>query len=243
MYFLKIYFVALSLFCIQLNVKASEPINVADGDTSIYKAGKLIYKDDFDKDISLWFAEMEIPEKSSLLIKEGKLELIAKRGATAWFKQKLSGSFIINYDVVVVNEGGETDRVSDLNLFWMATNPNGGFFNLDGKFPSYDLLHLYYTGIGGNENTTTRFRKYTGKAGDKAVITEYTDSAHLLKGNMNYHIKLICDNGRSLLYVNDVLYVDYQDSDPYLDGYFGFRTTRSHLIFDNFKINEIKKKK
>jgi rhamnogalacturonan endolyase len=203
--------------------------------------GKLLFQDDFESVNDNWFAEMEIPESSYLLNQSGYLELIAKRGATVWFKNKLSGNYIISYDVCVIDSGGITDRVSDLNLFWNATNPDGKFFNLDGKFPSYDLLHLYYAGIGGNENTTTRFRKYSGVLGDKAVIKEYTDSAHLIKGNIWYAIKLIYKDGRSRLYVNDNLYFDYADSAPYDSGFFGFRTTRSHMRFDHFKVYAIEK--
>jgi len=210
-------------------------------DTPVYKLGKLLYADDFENNTSSWFAEIEIPEKSSMTILDGKLDLVAKRGFTAWFKNKLSGNYVISYDAELIDQGGPSDRVSDLNLFWMATDPKGGFFNLDGKFPSYDLLHLYYAGIGGNENSTTRFRKYTGKQGDKDVIQEYTDSTHLLKGNMNYHIRVVYVNGRSMLYVNDVLYFNHLDEEPYQEGYFGFRTTRSHIRFDNFKVYQIKK--
>jgi len=219
---------------------ANQPYNLAT-DTVIPKEGKLLYSDNFDKDTDQWFSEFEIPENSTLTIKNSKLDLVAKKGATAWFKTKLSGNYIITYDEVVVNEGGPCDRVSDMNLFWNATNPSGLFFNLDGKFPSYDLLHLYYAGIGGNNNSTTRFRKYTGVLADKAVIKEYTDSAHLIEGNKLYKIKIIVNEGRSMLFVNGELYFDNTDEAPYKEGYFAFRTTRSHQQFDNFKIYSIKK--
>lgn len=210
-------------------------------DTSMPKPGKILYSDNFDKDTTQWFPEFEFPDQSTLSINDGKLDIVAKRGATVWFKTKLSGNYIITYDEVVIDKGGANDRVSDMNVFWNATNPNGAFFTLDGKFPSYDLLHLYYAGIGGNENKTTRFRKYSGVQGDKAVIREYTDSAHLIEGNKLYNIKIIYNDGRSRLYVNDELYFDYTDKEPYKEGYFGFRTTRSHQQIDNFKVFSIKK--
>lgn len=212
-------------------------------DTIPYTLGKLLYEDNFDTNLSQWFSEFEIPEKSSISINNKQLDLIAKRGATVWFKSMLSGNYQITYDEVIINEGGECDRVSDMNVFWMATNPAGDFFTMDGKFPSYDLLHLYYAGIGGNNNSTTRFRKYTGQLGNKDVIKEYTDSTHLLQGNKRYKIKIIVLNGRTALFVNNELYFDFKDSMPYANGYFGFRTTRSHQQFDNFKIYEITQKK
>ena len=214
---------------------------VSDTDTSSPVTGKLLFSDDFDNNIENWFSEMEIPDQSMVSIQDGKLDLVAKRGATVWFKKKIKGNYIITYDVVVVDSGGICDRVSDLNVFWNASNPNGKFFTLDGKFPSYDLLHLYYAGIGGNENKTTRFRKYSGVAGDKAVIKEYLDSEHLIRGNYLYHIKIVFVDGRSQLYVNDNLYFDYQDEAPYKNGYFGFRTTRSHMRYDNFRVYAVRK--
>lgn len=210
-----------------------------NNDTLGVNPGKLLYQDEFENNTDQWFAEIEIPEHSSLSIQNGQLDLVAKRGASVWFKKKLSGNYIITYNVCVMDSGGVCDRVSDLNLFWNATHPNGTFFNLDGKFPSYDLLHLYYAGIGGNENTTTRFRKYSGVQGDKAVIQEYTDDAHLIKGNQWYSIKLVYLDGRSSLYVNNQLYFDYVDTTPYSTGYFAFRTTRSHMKFDHFNVYAI----
>jgi rhamnogalacturonan endolyase len=220
----------------QANVVVVKPI-----DTIEFKKGEMLFSDNFENNFDNWFSELEIPEKSKVSILNHQLDLEAKRGATLWFKEKLSGNYMITYDEWIVDQGGENDRVSDMNVFWMATDPEGGFFHKDGKFPSYDLLHLYYAGIGGNENKTTRFRKYTGVLGDKAVIKEYTDSSHLIKGNKLYQIKIVVKDGRSQLYVNNELYFDYTDSNSYTEGYFGFRTTRSHQRFDNFKVYEIKK--
>ena len=232
------FFVVILFFHLfsKANLVIDKPI-----DTIEFKKGKILFADDFENNIEKWFAELEIPEKSKVSIVNHQLDLEAKRGATIWFKEKLSGNYMITYDEWIVDQGGENDRVSDMNVFWMATDPEGGFFHKDGKFPSYDLLHLYYAGIGGNENKTTRFRKYTGVLGDKAVIKEYTDSNHLIKGNKLYQIKIVVKDGRSQLYVNNELYFDYNDVNPYTEGYFGFRTTRSHQRFDNFKVYEIKK--
>jgi hypothetical protein len=64
-----------------------------------------------------------------------------------------------------VAEGGPNDQVSDLNVFWMATNRDGtepmSPFR-GGRFEAYNDLRTYYVGLGGNRNTTTRFRRYIG---------------------------------------------------------------------------------
>ena len=54
----------------------------------------------------------------------------------------------------------------------------------------------FYVGYGGNDNTTTRFRRYYGQFYDideariNPLIKEYTDPVHLLKPNRWYHIRI-----------------------------------------------------
>jgi rhamnogalacturonan endolyase len=200
----------------------------------------IIYQDDFKKDNKNWVAEFEQPLGSSIKISNGKLDLNAAIGATVWYKNKIAGNIIITYNATVVDAGGKNDRVSDLNVFWMATNPTSdNIFQQDGKFSSYDNLHLYYAGIGGHDNTTTRFRKYAGSDGKK-VLKEYTDKEHMLEGNKKYAIKIIVNNGLVQYFINEKLFWEYTDASPYTEGYVGFRTTTSHQIFEDFKVYQIK---
>ena len=60
----------------------------------------------------------------------------------------------------------------------------------NGVFKNYNTLDLFYVGYGGNDNSTTRFRRYNGKyygvADDKVKpsLREYTDTAiHLFRIN------------------------------------------------------------
>lgn len=115
-----------------------------------------------------WIAEFEQQATSGMTISKGKLDVSAAAGATIWFKNKLSGNIMITYNATVIDAGGKNDRVSDLNTFWMAANPlTDSIFKQDGKFSSYDNLHLYYAGIGGHDNTTTRFRNMQVRKGKK----------------------------------------------------------------------------
>ncbi len=201
---------------------------------------KVIYSDNFDKDWSNWNVEFEKPETSSLKIIDGKLDVSTSIGATIWFKTQLSGNIMITYDVKVIDEGGTFDRVSDLNAFWMATDPlNPSSIKRDGKFASYDNLILYYAGVGGHYNKFTRFRKYKGIE-DKSILKEYSDKEHLLLGNTTYSVKIIVNKDRVQYFLNGELYWDFQDDKPYKQGFFGFRTSKSHQQFDNFKVYKIK---
>jgi hypothetical protein len=201
---------------------------------------KVVYEDNFMAERKLWIAEFEKPSTSSMKIGQGKLEVIATAGVTLWYKYKLQGNIMITYKATVVDAGGKNDRVSDLNTFWMATNPaSENIFNQNGKFSSYDSLHLYYAGFGGHDNETTRFRKYAGNEG-KNILKEYTDKGHLLVGNQKYAIKIIVNKGLVQYFVNDNLFWEYNDTTPYKEGYFGFRTTISHQIYEDFKVYQLK---
>ena len=232
------------LYCFLLfntNVGFGQVKNITQNDNkaNIKRSLKLLYKDDFALSTKKWLAEFEKPVGSSMVINNSCLDINSSKGGTVWFKTKLSGNIIITYKVLIVDKGGENDRVSDLNTFWMATNPkNPNIFKQDGKFPSYDHLHLYYAGVGGHDNTFTRFRKYQGDNGKK-VLKEYTDPSHLLLGNNLYSVKIICNNGLIQYFLNDVLYWEFKDIKPYKEGYFGFRTTKSHQQIYSFKVFSI----
>ncbi len=204
---------------------------------------ELLYSDDFDKPNNDWITEFEKPEGSSIGFVQSTMDVSSAAGASIWFKRQLEGNIVVMYDATVVVNGGPNDRVSDLNAFWMATDPkNKDLFTRKGKFSEYDDLDLYYSGIGGHDNTTTRFRKYFS-TGDKPIVKEYLDPQHLLKGNIRYRIMIVVQDGRTLMMVNDDIFFDYHDTAPLTKGYFAFRTTRSHQIMDNFKVFKIVRSK
>ncbi|MDE5651266.1 MAG: DUF1080 domain-containing protein, partial [Duncaniella sp.] len=111
-----------------------------------------------------------------------------------------------------------------------------------GVFLNCYALQLYYMGFGGNHNSTTRFRRYDGNeagitdaAARPEILVEYTDSAHLLRPNHWYHIKLVNDGDNVRYYIDGELLVDYTDPNPLREGYFGFRTTLSRTRITNFR--------
>ena len=55
------------------------------------------------------------------------------------------------------------------------------------------------------------------------------------------HISLIA-NGSDIRYLRDgEIIFELNDSDPYSNGYFGFRTVNNHMIIKNFKVSKILK--
>lgn len=202
---------------------------------------KLIHKEDFGTNLDHWVVEQM--EGGTTEIKNGKLEINDVAGCTIWFKKELEGSILIEYDTYIIDQGGPNDRVSDMNCFWMAKDmehPDNLFEKSKqrgGKFPNYDSLRLYYMGVGGHDNSKTRFRRYVGN-GERPLLPEhdFTKADFLLTPNQVYHIKIIAHNNIIQYYRDDVLMVDFYDADPYLSGYFGFRTVKNHMTIDNFKV-------
>ncbi len=135
-------------------------------------------------------------------------------------------------------DGGANDRLSDMNQFWMASDPkNANLFTRDGTFSQYDGLSLYYAGIGGNTNTTTRMRKYGD--GDRVLLSDLTDPEHLLAPNRSYAIEIAVHNGCTRVLVDGKVYFSHFDPAPLTEGYFGFRTTHSRQRIDHFEVRQL----
>lgn len=184
-----------------------------------------------------WQVESESPDYKVSVSNDGVCEIVAPKGLTLWYKQKMSGNVVIEYDAKVFKEN-DTDRLSDMNCFWMASDPKAADVfkhsrERGGVFANCSQMQLYYVGYGGNSNSTTRFRRYNGEP-SPALVKEYTDADHLLKPNRWYHIKLVSVDGRVQYWVDGELLFDYADSDPYTSGWFGFRTTWSRTAIRNF---------
>ncbi|WP_422978581.1 DUF6250 domain-containing protein [Undibacterium sp. TC9W] len=203
------------------------------------KPGKLIYQDDFDTDLRQWQVESVDTKNSDISVGNNQLLIDAAKGATVWFKQKLSGDILIIYTRKVVMEQGRNDRLSDLNQFWMATDPRDqNIFTRKGVFEQYDDLRLYYAGIGGNANTTTRFRKYQGN-GERSLLTELNERDTLLQANRDYVIETAVYRGCTRVLVDGKVFFSYRDKDALRDGYFGFRTTQSRQQIRDFKVYQL----
>lgn len=206
-----------------------------------HTAAKLVFRENFKHslDTNLWHVEIEKSPDSFVKAVGGKLILKTGAGVTVWLKIKLHQNIKISYDRVVLDKGGVMDRLSDLNQFWMASDPaNPNLFTRDGQLDAYNDLQLYYVGMGGNTNTTTRFRKYDGK-GNRELLSEYADTEHLLKPNKRYHIDLIVDKGEVSFWVDQHQYFSYQDLNLLKEGYFGFRSTKSNQEIYDLKIYQL----
>lgn len=213
-----------------------------------------------------WRIEAESPQ-TRVLLRGDTLDITSPKGLSLWWNEVIEAPCIIEYRACVVNEGGPCDRLSDLNCFWMATQPAlssddtsansspsqhsplRGIIQRSGRFVESYRLQCYYLGYGGNYNSTTRFRRYDGDTlaikdehRRPAILREYTDSTHLLRPNHWYDIRLEVTpeaDGAHVRYIIDgECLVDYFDPEPYLRGWFAFRTTWSHTRLTALRIKK-----
>lgn len=238
------FFILTFLCLIFFMFSCKKKVNTIYINDSLTTEATLIYSDAFENGLGDW--KIEQMQGGKAKIKDGKLEITDVFGCTIWQKKSFEGPIMIEYDVVVIDNDGVQDRVSDLNCFWMAIDPessNNIFKNSEirgGKFSNYDTLRLYYMGVGGHDNTKTRFRRYVGD-GNRPLLPEhdFTDSNLLLTANTPYKIKIIAFDGIIQYYRNDKLIVDFFDKYPYESGHFGFRTVNNHMTVDNFKVYQL----
>lgn len=177
----------------------------------------------------------------------GTLVIEDSAGCTVWLRRKLTAPVEISYDVTVVSRGGPHDRVSDVNCFWMATDPQvpdgcpfAGGIGRTGKFEDYDSLRTYYVGMGGNANSTTRFRRYAGD-GTKPLLPGYDLAGPrvLLSANRTYHVRVVARDGAAEFWRDGEKIFAFRDPAPLTSGWFAFRTVMSHLEIRNFRVTEL----
>jgi hypothetical protein len=208
---------------------------------SAFEPAELLFQDDF-AGTARWLVEQR--PGGLVTVGYGVLVIDDAGGCTVWFRPELTAPVIITYEATVLNRGGPHDRVSDLNCFWMATDPatpDGSMLatpeKRTGALAEYDRFRLYYAGCGGNSNTTTRFRRYTG-TGERPLLPGHDLHAarFLLRGNQSYRIALVAAGGRAQYLRDGEVLFDYADPQPLTRGWFGFRTVHSRVEIRHFRV-------
>lgn len=205
---------------------------------------QLLYVDDF-VNADNWVLETEEP--AHVVAGNGVLDIDTPAGLTLWFKHGLAGPIAIEFVATAVAAGGPNDQVSDLNVFWMATNRDGSAPASrlrGGKFTAYNDLRTYYVGLGGNRNTTTRFRRYIGDPDVRPLLPEHDLSRQdaLLVPNRPQRITLLANGSHIEYRRNDQTLFKVEDATPYTFGWFALRTTHSHLRIQDLRIYRMPEK-
>ena len=228
----------LALFACGASGATDREAPLASPDARYQLAGTL-QQDDFQDGLVDWTLESERP--AQVTANGGVLDIDTPGGLTLWFRPELHGPLLIEYEAAAVSAGGPNDRVSDLNCFWMATDPGttaSPMGHRSGAFSDYNTLRTYYVGLGGNGNTTTRFRRYVGSATERPLLPENDRSSpqDLLQPNQFQRIRIVADGGLIQYYRDDRKLFEFKDPQPYTRGWFAFRTTQSHLRIRHFRV-------
>jgi hypothetical protein len=198
---------------------------------------EIIFCDNFEGNLDNWVIEQQ--PGGRVYLDSGKLIIEDQGGCSVWLKQKLKAPVRISYKV----KASSVARVSDINCFWMASEPGheeDHFYadrKRDGSFASYDILKTYYVGMGGNYNSTTRFRRYEG-GGKRPLLPEHdlSDPRFMIVPDHEYQIQLVAEDGIAKYYVDGELIFEYPDDEPLTEGWFAFRTVLSHLEIRDLRI-------
>lgn len=193
---------------------------------------------DFSRGLDQWVVEQQ--PGGTVTGQEGVLRIVDIGGCTVWLKEKLTTPVVIRYEARVLSSG----RVSDLNCFWMASDPRqadlfAAGHKRDGKFSTYDALQTYYVGYGGNANTTTRFRRYDG-TGSRPLLPEHDRQTpeFLLVADHWYQIELVATgDGKAQFSRDGAVIFNFHDPAPLREGWFGFRTVNSQIEIRNFRVS------
>jgi Domain of unknown function (DUF6250) len=205
---------------------------------------QLLFADDF-VNTDNWVLETEQP--AQVVARDGVLDIDTPAGLTLWFRHGLAGPVAIEFEATAVAAGGPNDQVSDLNVFWMATNHDGSSplsKSRDGKFAAYNDLLTYYVGLGGNRNTSTRFRRYIGDPEIRPLLAGHDLSGRdaLLVANRPQRITLLANGSHVEYRRNDRALFEFADTAPYTYGWFALRTTYSHLRIQSLRIYRMPEK-
>jgi hypothetical protein len=135
--------------------------------------------------------------------------------------------------------------ISDVNCFWMANEaraaadaPYSAQHHRSGKFPEYDSLLTYYVGMGGNTNSTTRFRRYDGTPA-RPLLPQHDlkEPRYLLAANTTYHLRLVARDGVAEFWRDGQRIFTFKDPEPLRRDWFGIRTVKSHLLVSRLRVH------
>ena len=175
---------------------------------------------------------------------------------------------MIEYRARALTDAGGT--ATDINALWMTrdrlSTPPLSLANF--FYPSAGLrfaqLATYYTGLGANNNSTFRLRRFYGPGGvpaevppphpadGRVIIAEQPSSGPFGNGSGGflvpgqwYTFRLVYFDGWVEVYVNGLRAFQYReqswDVPPFNEGYFAFRTTgNSHVQYDELRIYRLR---
>ncbi len=220
---------------------------------------QVVAADDFRHGLRQWRLEAQDP-RTEVRASDGVLDVQTPAGLSLWWRQPLHGDYAIRFSATALpapaSAGTLAERVSDLNMFWNASEADGSAPRpRTGAFAAYDTLRSYYVGFGANGNTTTRLRIYDGQ-GTRTLLDGWADAPEAeagdRRGAMSAGTRLVAGQAVAVQIVSraptttDPVHLRWSvnghtlftrsDAQPLLQGWFALRTTASRLQLRQFEV-------
>ncbi len=224
---------------------------------------QVLAREDFDAGLARWRVEAEDPRSRVQTVRhQGRpaLELHTPAGLSLWWQQPLTGDYALRFIATPLPAPAEAGpalagRVSDLNMFWNATEAHGSPPHpRNGAFAAYDDLRAYYVGFGANGNRSTRLRRY--KEGERELLDGWADApeanaadrqgamtgATRLHAGVPVAVQIVSrqataqDPATLRWWADGRLLFEFSDPAPRTAGRFAFRTTASAWRLEHIEL-------
>lgn len=184
---------------------------------------ELLYEEDFEGVGNRW----RFDGRGRAWLEDGRLQMDADGfECTAWFSEEMEGDLAILYEARIL----DPVEKNNINLFFMASGPDGGDVLdvlLTGSYPEYHELPNY---IWTFTAAHTRLRRNPGFH----ILSE--DKETLPTSHKTHALALTIQEGRIRCYIDGQLVHTYDDPHPHRKGKLAFRTFRTRLWWDNLRI-------
>lgn len=208
---------------------------------------EVILREDFSSGMKNWYAEggRSVEVRDGRLLVDADPEKIIKDGSsghfcTVWNRIRISGDVRVEFDVCVENSVTGTNNI---NFFLFYTMPDGSSpekSQAARKFAEYRDYHplngYIFTFLNAPENRTAARIRIRRCPGFRLLRETY---AYHNRGGQVYRVGIV-KRGKQLDFSLDGrLQLSARDDQPLNEGYFGFRTYRTRLWFDNLSITRL----
>lgn len=184
---------------------------------------ELLYEEDFNGVGNRW----RFDGRGRAWLENGRLQMDADGfECTAWFSEEMEGDLIILYEAQIL----DPVEMNNINLFFMATGPDGGDIldvPLTGSYPEYHKLPNY---IWTFTAAHTRLRRNPGFE----IVSEDTETVPV--PHKAHAFALTIREGKIRCYIDGQLIHAYDDPHAHRKGKLAFRTFRTRLWWDNLRI-------
>ena len=217
------------------------------GAAALSAGAACLYSDSFDRDSGDWYVE----GGRSVAIRDGRLyidadpEEFVKGGlnggvCTVWNRTRIDGDVRVDFDVCVEHSVTGTNNI---NFFLFYSMPDGSSPEASTQtrkyadYADYHQLNGYiFTFLNASENKKNARIRIRRCPGFRLLRETYAGEN---RADTVYHITLIRQNGVLRFLLDGKELLSAKDEQPLEGGWFGFRTFRTRLWFDNLKITRL----